>query len=328
MKYTPFSLLLLTLGSGSALAAQSDIAHLCAMLHEFDCSLVSQAIPAQQQRAYAGTEETVTRNDASIKALEDKSNALRDEDQQFSAAAYQKACDMVLTKNPFLSECNVISTHTVEDTDPVQLDDMQWGNSRLNEYRTIELRVLSPAIEAIRQENVQHHQQMLDAIKVNDAEEKTLKKSNSEAYDQRNTQLREMRASVITYRNTSLRKLAHLNEDDYIIPWFPCSAHTPHGQATRCFSSSHHLYGITAFVSVSEQSNQMAAVYFPVGDGEVEDAYNNSQSDHAARWMADSADMHGDPVQAQRMREHIGVMSFTLAGVGNNPHIFMNQDKR
>ncbi|ASG84180.1 hypothetical protein CSN78_002463 [Salmonella enterica subsp. diarizonae] len=131
-----------------------------------------------------------------------------------------------------------------------------------------------------------------------------------------------------SHQREALRKLAHLTEDDYIIPFFPCSAHTPNGQATRCFSSSHHLYGITAFVSVSEQSNQMAAVYFPVGDGEVEDAYNNSQSDHAARWMADSADMHGDPVQAERMREHIGVMSFTLAGVGNNPHIFMNQDKR
>lgn len=327
MKYTSLSLLLLTVSTGSAFAAQTAVPEICQLLSEFDCQMVNDAATPQQHHDFDAMIVTEANNTALAKALDEKSTSIKEEAEQFTKTQYQKACNLVLNKYPVLHDCPVRMSD-ITDTLPLrawQFDSITVTDPKTHTPINVDLPALVPEIENLRLENLQHPKQ---AVEENARERFELNKRISEERNQKYALLGQIKLNVQARQRNGLRQLAHLNEDDYIIPWFPCSAHTPHGQATRCFSSSHHLYGITAFVSVSEQSNQMAAVYFPVGDGEVEDAYNNSQSDHAARWMADSLDMHGDPAQAQRMREHIGVMSFTLAGVGNNPHIFMNQDKR
>ncbi|EEA3739322.1 hypothetical protein J5047_003087 [Salmonella enterica] len=327
MKYTSLSLLLLTVSTGSAFATQTAVPEMCQLLSEFDCQMVNDAATPQQRHDFDAMIATEASNTALAKALDEKITSIKEEAEQFTKTQYQKACNLVLSKYPMLQDCPV-RISDITDTLPLrawQFDNIPVTDPKTHTRINVDLPALVQEIENLRLENLQHPKQ---AVEENDRELFELNKRISEEQNQKYELVRQIRLNVQSHQREALRKLAHLTEDDYIIPFFPCSAHTPNGQATRCFSSSHHLYGITAFVSVSEQSNQMAAVYFPVGDGEVEDAYNNSQSDHAARWMADSADMHGDPVQAERMREHIGVMSFTLAGVGNNPHIFMNQDKR
>ncbi|EBA7038425.1 hypothetical protein JGW18_000298 [Salmonella enterica] len=327
MKYTSLSLLLLTVSTGSAFATQTAVPEMCQLLSEFDCQMVNDAATPQQRHDFDAMIATEASNTALAKALDEKITSIKEEAEQFTKTQYQKACNLVLSKYPMLQDCPV-RISDITDTLPLrawQFDNIPVTDPKTHTRINVDLPALVQEIENLRLENLQHPKQ---AVEENDRERFELNKRISEEQNQKYELVRQIRLNVQSHQREALRKLAHLTEDDYIIPFFPCSAHTPNGQATRCFSSSHHLYGITAFVSVSEQSNQMAAVYFPVGDGEVEDAYNNSQSDHAARWMADSADMHGDPVQAERMREHIGVMSFTLAGVGNNPHIFMNQDKR
>ncbi|EJB9159877.1 hypothetical protein MXG92_002654 [Salmonella enterica] len=323
MKYTSLSLLLLTVSTGSAFATQTAVPEMCQLLSEFDCQMVNDAATPQQRHDFDAMIATEASNTALAKALDEKITSIKEEAEQFTKTQYQKACNLVLSKYPMLQDCPV-RISDITDTLPLrawQFDNIPVTDPKTHTRINVDLPALVQEIENLRLENLQHPKQ---AVEENDRELFELNKRISEEQNQKYELVRQIRLNVQSHQREALRKLAHLTEDDYIIPFFPCSAHTPNGQATRCFSSSHHLYGITAFVSVSEQSNQMAAVYFPVGDGEVEDAYNNSQSDHAARWMADSADMHGDPVQAERMREHIGVMSFTLAGVGNNPHIFMN----
>ncbi|WP_237932078.1 hypothetical protein [Buttiauxella sp. S19-1] len=300
---------------------------MCRLLSEFDCQLVNNVTTPQQHHDFDAMIATEASNTAIAKALDEKSNSIEEEAKQFTKAQYQKACNLVLNKYPTLRDCPIRMS---DITDTLPLRAWQFDNITVTDPKThtridVDLPALVSEIENLRLENLQHPKQ---AVEANDRERFALKKRISEEQEQKYALLGQIKFNVQVRQRDGLRKLARLNEDDYIIPWFPYNVNTSHGQATRCFSSSHHVYGITSFVSVSEQSNQMAAVYFPAGEGEVEDAYNNNQSDHAARWMADSLDMHGDPTQAQRMREHIGVMSFTLAGVGNNPHIFMNQDKR
>lgn len=330
MKYTSLSLLLLTVSTGSAFATQTTVPEMCRLLSGFDCQQVSDAATPQQHHDFDAIAATEAGDTAAAKTLDEKNTSIEEEARQFTETQYQKACNLVLSKYPVLKNCSGTNVRMsdITSTSPVELIGFTITGPKNTTSTNVDLPALAPEIENIRRENLQHQQQARNAIDKNKKERFELDNRISEEQKQKYALLGQIKLNVQARQRDGLRQLAHLNEDDYIIPWFPCSAHTPHGQATRCFSSSHHLYGITAFVSVSEQSNQMAAVYFPVGDGEVEDAYNNSQSDHAARWMADSLDMHGDPAQAQRMREHIGVMSFTLAGVGNNPHIFMNQDKR
>ena len=190
-----------------------------------------------------------------------------------------------------------------------QFDSIPATDPKTHAQIDVDLPALVQEIDNLRLENLQHPKQALEA---NNQERFELKKRVSEENKQKYTLVDQIRLNVKSHQREALRKLAHLNEDDYLIPLFPCEVNTPQGQATRCFSSSHHVYGITSSVTLSEQSNQTAAIYFPVGEGEVEDAYNNNQSDHAARWMADYQDRHGDPVQAERMRERIGVMTSLL----------------
>jgi len=327
VKYTPFSLLLFALSTGSAFATQPDMTNICAMMSEFDCQLINDVATPQQHHDFDAMIATEASNAAIAKALDEKSTSIEEEAKHFTKAQYQKACNLVLNKYPALQDCP-IRMSDITDTLPLrawQFDNVTVTDPKTHTRINVDLPALIPEIENLRLENLQHPKQ---AVEANDRERFELQKRISEEQKQKYALLSQIKFNVQVRQRDGLRRLAHLNEDDYIIPWFPCNVNTSHGQATRCFSSSHHVYGITSFVSVSEQSPKMAAIYFPAGEGEVEDAYNNNQSDHAARWMADSLDMHGDPAQAQRMREHIGVMTFTLAGVGNNPHIFMNKDKR
>lgn len=182
-------------------------------------------------------------------------------------------------------------------TDTLPLRAWQFDNVTVTDPKThkridVYLPALIPEIENLRLENLQHPKQ---AVEANDRECFKLKTRISEEQKQKYALLSQIKFNVQVRQRNGQRRLAHLDEDDYIIPRFP-NVNTSHGQFQLVASCLWHH-----FVCFRQRTtSKMAAIYFPAGDSEVEDAYNHNQSDHATRWMADSLDMHGAPVSGSR----------------------------
>lgn len=101
----------------------------------------------------------------------------------------------------------------------------------------------------------------------------------------------------------SLRSNANLNEEEYVIPIFSCRAK----DAIWCFSTSHKIYAITAYVSTDDTKTKNAAVYSEVGQGEVQDYTKESAS---------AVDTFG------------WIENIAISGTRGLPHVYMARDRR
>lgn len=100
-----------------------------------------------------------------------------------------------------------------------------------------------------------------------------------------------------------LRSQANLDEEEYIVPLFECNEKG----AYWCFSSSHNIYAITAYVQMKDDSPVTAAIYKEIGQGEVQD-YTKEKANAL---------------------ESIGLLQkIWVSGTGKLPRVFMDRDRR